>query len=408
MKLLQTLNIIRKTHTVSWAELTIIFAFFSALSFGQLGRVVWPVTFYLHDVVIFLWLLLKGQSTVVSLFKEVKQANWQKWWPLPAFTAWIALGMIIAFTQTSEVTPFLYAVRLSVYTLFLFSLRNQFKSSPLILRILLVCSISYMALFGLIQYMLIPDTRYLFLFGWDEHYYRLIGSLLDPNLSGILFTIGGWCVYSLRRVLPKKLWLGLLLILTAAIVLTYSRATYLASIVSIIAFWLLEVKNLIDTKRMLFSGLVVLFCLGVYILAPKPGGEGVDLLRTASVTARISSSREFLASLKPLEWITGAGFYTAIITGDAVTHARVPDNILVFILSSTGVIGFLLCFTAFTKLKPIITRWETEVVAAIIALFIHAQFNNSLLEPFVFLSIGITIISQKSLQTRSSKGDTRR
>ncbi|MDZ7586275.1 MAG: hypothetical protein U0946_00850, partial [Patescibacteria group bacterium] len=41
------------------------------------------------------------------------------------------------------------------------------------------------------QYLFLPDTRFLLKFGWDEHYYRMIGTVLDPNYLGIMLGIIG-------------------------------------------------------------------------------------------------------------------------------------------------------------------------------------------------------------------------
>ncbi|PIY79331.1 MAG: hypothetical protein COY81_02855, partial [Candidatus Pacebacteria bacterium CG_4_10_14_0_8_um_filter_43_12] len=85
----------------------------------------------------------------------------------------------------------------------------------------------------LVQYLLLPDTRYLYLFGWDDHYYRLIGPLLDPNLSGILFVLTSWLIVAWRKLLPKAIVVSLLMMTILAIVLSYSRATYLSAIISL-------------------------------------------------------------------------------------------------------------------------------------------------------------------------------
>src|SRR3989338_6680935 len=39
---------------------------------------------------------------------------------------------------------------------------------------------------GLGQYIFLPDTRFLLSYGWDEHYWRLIGTVLDPNYMGVM------------------------------------------------------------------------------------------------------------------------------------------------------------------------------------------------------------------------------
>lgn len=395
MKIWQLLKKIRHANQLSWFQLGILLAFFCTLSFGQLSRVEWSAPVYFHDCLIGLWLISTHSIWISSLRKKIFRVNWKEWWLLPTFILWLILGIVLATIKQLDFMPWLYLLRLVVYSIFLFSLSVNLRKSPLLMRILLVCTGIYMVWFGLIYYVLIPDSRYLFLLGWDEHYYRLIGPLLDPNLSGILYLIIGWAIFSLRSLLPKKLLFFQLIVIATAIILTYSRATYLAGIVSIFSYWLLFMKPLAILKRYGLPLLILLICaIGIYLIAPKPGGEGINLFRTASITARLETSKTYISSLDEDEWLTGAGLYSSPNNQNYNSHARVPDNILVLILTSSGIIGLTLFFTLFTKLQPIISRWEPEVIAALVAISIHAQFNNSFLEPFIFLCLGVLIISQ--------------
>jgi hypothetical protein len=367
-----------------------------SFSFGQLGRIeVTSATIYLHDVTILVWLLSSARKTIEDINGWFGKQHWKSWLPLLAFLGWLLLGMIIAFTVTKSITPWLYLGRLVFYSLFLISSFSTLKQYPIFLRVLLVSSGMYMVWFGLLQYYLIPDSRYLLAFGWDEHYYRLIGPLLDPNLSGILYVIVGWVTVSLKNMLPKKLWFGSLMLIGMAIVLTYSRATYLATVVSALTFFALQSKNIFNKKKVV-AGLAVVAVLAIltYQLAPKPGGDGVNLLRTTSIIARIQSTQKYISSLQPYQWVTGNGFYSPIANTAAASHAQVPDNLIVLLIVNTGLVGLVLFFTVFTKSYKLFSSWDRATQAACIAVLIHSQFNNSLLEPFIFLCLGVTIISQ--------------
>jgi hypothetical protein len=367
-----------------------------SFSFGQLGRIeVTSATIYLHDVVILVWLLSSVRKTIENVNRWFGKQKWKTWWPLLAFAGWLLLGMIIAFTETKSIVPWMYLGRLVFYCLFLVSLLSALKQYPIITKVLLVSSGMYMVWFGLLQYFLIPDSRYLLLYGWDEHYYRLIGPLLDPNLSGILYVMMGWALISLRQFLPKKLIVSSIVLLCSAIVLTYSRATYLAAALSFVAYFAFQSKQMITKKSVgLAIMALLLLVVAVYQLAPKPGGDGVNLFRTTSITARIQSTQRYISSLEPYQWVIGTGFYSPLSNTASESHAQVPDNLLVLVLVNMGVVGLLLFFTVFTKWYKLFSRWDAETKAAVIAVLVHSQFNNSLLEPFVFLCLGLVIISQ--------------
>ncbi|MDQ5951067.1 MAG: hypothetical protein QG639_344, partial [Patescibacteria group bacterium] len=320
-------------------------------------------------------------------------------------SSWILLGMVVAYWQHLNPTPFLYLSRLGLYLFFIVSQFSHPPKTKFLVRTLLIASGLYMVCFGLLQYYLLPDSRYLLLFGWDEHYYRLIGPLLDPNLSGILYVIIGWAIWGHRQYLPKKLWFGLLFLIGAAVVLTYSRATYLSVIVSV-TFLLLHLnKQLLSFKKVAMFGLVVISAFTIYSLAPKPGGDGVNLLRTTSIEARLTSSTQYLSSLQGYQWITGTGLFSPLPQNtNALSHSQQPDNLLVLILVQTGIVGSLLFFMLFTKTYSRLRSSETATIAALIALLTHAQFNNSLFEPFIFLTMGILVATQQHQKT--IKGST--
>ncbi|PIY78985.1 MAG: hypothetical protein COY81_05115, partial [Candidatus Pacebacteria bacterium CG_4_10_14_0_8_um_filter_43_12] len=165
MKFWRTLQNLRKTNRLSWLELAVLVFFFCALSFGQLGRLSWPVTFYPHDVLILVWLGLTSWGWLPQLVRTIRKLTWRRWWSGLAFMGWLILGVMISFAQTQDWQVVLYLGRLFIYNLFLFSLWARFKENTQLLRVFLVSTGMYMVWFGLVQYLLLPDTRYLYLFG---------------------------------------------------------------------------------------------------------------------------------------------------------------------------------------------------------------------------------------------------
>lgn len=395
MNFWQTLTSIHKHTALFWWQFWLLCLFFCTLSFGQLGRVeVGPASFYLHDCVIAIWLVSNWKLTY-RVFTQLYHINWKYWWSGLAFLGWLCSGMVVAWFATHDLLPWLYVSRVLVYLIFLYTVHVSLGKSPFVIRVLLVSSGIYMVWFGLLQYLLIPDARYLEAFGWDEHYFRLIGPLLDPNLSGMEYIAVGWMICSLRKKLSAVIWIPTLILTAVAIVLSYSRATYLAASVSLVLYFLLAIQRSNSIKKWLLGMLIVLlFSAVAYAAAPKPGGDGVNLFRTTSIMARIDTTQHYLKSLQPFQWVTGTGFYTTLPGSFPFSHARVPDNFFILLVVNTGIIGALLFFTFFTKLFHYIKEWENETLATLVALLVHAQFNNSVLEPFIFLTLGMMILSQ--------------
>jgi hypothetical protein len=171
---------------------------------------------------------------------------------------------------------------------------------------------------------LATDTRFLKTFGWDDHYYRLISTLFDPGFSGLILgnTLLGWIGWVPEKLLGKyhsQVWLkiGWLCIsfgFMAGILLTYSRASYLA--IAIGLGWLgLNLWQKVKISLRLTSLILVLTLgLGVFIL-PQPTGEGANLLRVSTINSRLNTSRFAMENLSPLEWWLGNGLFVSKIPG---------------------------------------------------------------------------------------------
>lgn len=88
-------------------------------------------------------------------------------------------------------------------------------------------------IFAWIQYLFLPDTRFLLQYGWDEHYYRMIGTVLDPNYLGVMLGMVG--IYLIYKYTNRQIdkWGKILLAFTfGGLALTYSRASWMAVLVS--------------------------------------------------------------------------------------------------------------------------------------------------------------------------------
>lgn len=365
-------------------------------SFGQLQRIqLTPsLAFYIHDIVIASWLA----STVISKHRDwwrfanslKKHTKFWVWGWLIGLIGNIVLALVFHFSTFS----LLYLGRLLLYIAFGCSLLFTINFSKSHQRLLWALAGLVIAWFGILQYIFIPDTRFLWLLGWDDHYYRLISTQLDPNFTGILLVMTSYFLWSVP-VIAKKLKVILTIPLIVAILLTYSRATYLALVVSAL---ILAVMKLNRQKQVLVVLAIIVGTISLLFL-PKPSGEGVNLWRTYSIEQRILSSQRALQSLNPYEWVMGRGLFQPTNTNPNPVlsqHAPFPDNLLVFLVVGLGIPGLLGCLYVAAKATVFLSKKDRYMFAAWIAVLVHSQFNHTLLQPFVLLMLigGLT-----SLQT---------
>jgi O-antigen ligase len=264
------------------------------------------------------------------------------------------------------------------------------------------------------QYLFLPDTRFLLRYGWDEHYYRMIGTVLDPNYLGVM--LGIIAVYAVKE---EKIWkrsnFWLAVLALGGLAATYSRASWLATGI-VLSFFVIarslparnafsiadaggrcgNLKRKID-RHGLWKGLAMTFEIGslkilmpllffglVLYAVPKPGGEGVNLFRTSSVEQRIESWKEGINIWRAHPWV-GVGFNNYGVWSmeygvrNRISHAgNAPSNSWILLLATTGIIGFgWLTMVGWLAVRNINRFW----VGILVMIGIHAIFNNTLFYP---------------------------
>ncbi len=434
-------NLLSPAHTLKWNEVVgwvLACCVFLTVPLGQLTRVTVSSgkAFYLHE-----FFMLPALVLLLPLCKPILHGVWSSGklrWIIASF-AWILLGIVVAFVQYGSITPGLYLIRLLWYVLFCIEVGVLFNSHPRGLRTwLLLVGIWYWWL-AILQYILLPDTRFLWLYGWDDHYYRMIGTVYDPGLTGILVCLTAYVTYSVS----KKWLIGKIItaVLLLSCILTYSRASYMAITVSLL--YLVIGTQKISVQKLLAANfyrknarIMAAICLvslslvfGIYAIIPKPGGEGVNLLRTSTITARIHTATEAVQMLKGTEWILGRGLFTTDTpTNTIVTEATeqgisseqfasevqasklssqsdravFPDSIFILLLTQTGVIGLISgVYILYLSLRWLRQR-EPLLAAAVVAVMVQSQFNNTLLHPYIVLYLGLFIVSYLRFTVRDT------
>lgn len=359
-------------------------------SLGQIERIQLTkvVAIYCHELVIALWL-------VISMVKNhyLWQKQWQKWrnsrW-LWLGGAWILIGWLIALVNHQlTLIPILYLARVLFYLCFAISLKINPPYSATRQRQWWLVAGLVLAVLGLVQYLFLPDLRFLKYAGWDDHYYRLTSTQFDPNFAGILLAASFFLLQGVefsRQLAWLKKGFSILLVIT--ILLTYSRASYLGwflSTVYLIYLLYIQSKKLNYFLLALMAGFII--CLP---FLPRPGGEGVKLERTYSIESRVKLNQSTLGQMRPYHWLTGQGVFTQTRANQSFKPwpdtAHFPDNLGVFIFSSTGLVG-LVIFTWLTVNYGMFL-WKNNdvfILSAFFAIIIHSQFNHTLFQPFVWL-----------------------
>lgn len=368
------------------------------LVLGQLQRLqITPeIAIYLHEILMAVWLAVALPKRWTVWRKTVGQILHQ-YRLVPFLLLWMVVGLTVAnFTQSLNLVPWLYVARLGLYVWFGVELWTQRSQLPHAQEAVLITGLNILVL-GLIQYFLLPDTRFLRILGWDDHYYRLISSQFDPNFAGMLLVL---TLLQLQMVSwPRPLKTILNVLLAVGILLTYSRASYLALLVGGLVFiW----RSKDQLTRLFIGGALLIVLVGIPLL-PQKASEGTDLTRTASITARTSTIANTVSSMQPYQWLVGKGVFVPAETITRPTpipeHAKFTDNLFVFTFVSAGLVGLLVFLTLTIQLLYHCWKTTPVLLAATAAILIHSQFNLTLFQSFVLLYfLGMIATNSKTLQ----------
>lgn len=342
------------------------------------------------------WILkkIKSKENMVkrSLFK-----------PIALFFAVGAISLILnssSLNPSSFLVSLLYLLRWLFYALIYFVVLDFTPSFRKKIPYLLLFSSSVILFTGYFQFVFYQNLRNLYYLGWDEHLYRMFSSFLDPNFAGAFFVLSLIFYIGMLKVAFEKkhklfvIILSLLSVLNLiAINLTYSRSALILLVVALFTFLILL------NKRKLII-LVSLILIVFVFLSPKSfQTEGTNIFRIASSEARLESAGNALSIIK--DNITlGVGFNSyryaqlryGFVKGSAsqTTHSGAgTDNSFLFILATTGVIGFVsylyllykMFLLGFSNRKKNI--YSVILISSLAGILIDSLFINSLFYVFI-------------------------
>jgi len=371
------------------------------VSFAQLQRIQLSdhVAFYAHDFFISLFVLVTAilhHGSIVSFFKTkiLTKTVW-KW--LIIFLGWSILGLLVNQLITGiNYLPWLYLLRLIVYLsagLLIYKIKEKNKPVHQWLALIFTILMAILILLGFAQYLFLPDLRFLVSQGWDDHYYRLAGSMLDPNFLGMMLMTG--LLVWLFKIAPNntgRISIGILFI--AGLLLTYSRSSYLVFFIIVVAVLFMKTNKTIVKK--IKNPLLLLTTLFIFLIPflPKPGGLGVDLGRTETITLRTNVDRDVLAQIKPQDLVIGKGLFVSTVNlgvKDQIVHANFPNNLLIFILVGTGIPGLgIFCYFLWQLLSQLYRKNELQFLL-ILGILAHSMVNLTVLEPINLLILMLAI-----------------
>lgn len=362
-------------------------------------------------ILILCWLIYSWKKKLLKNNSLVK--------PIFIFIAVCLLSLLInlkVLNLSNFIIAFLYLLRLIFYmSLFfvVFSFDDAFKKK---IPLYMIFSGIFVVLAGLIQFVIYPSLYGLIYLEWDEHMRRMFSTFFDPNFLGIflvlnLMLILGVFLYQFgkKRDLGILGGLGILGVLNfVAIFLTYSRSALLALTAGSIIFLTMYGK-----KKLILVFLSIIF-LSVYLFYSINKSDTTTVFRDISSEARVGSTLSTFPIIKD-NLLVGVGFNAyryaqlryGILKNDArweASHSGAgTDNSFLFILATTGVIGFITFIYLWWKIiKSQLNIFSGKsnnyqkmisavTVSSIGGVFVSSLFINSLFYPFIMYWIWILI-----------------
>lgn len=250
-----------------------------------------------------------------------------------------------------------------------------------------------LAILGFFQLILFPNLAFLQTEGWDPHYLRLVSTLLDPNFLGGFFTL---CFITLLSQVNSKMptipkvMLGIIYL---ALLLTFSRSAYLTFGLALLAFSFFRKSPKMVLISLLLIGGLGLGYLGYQHAIAQPRG----INRQQSAQYRISSWQTGWEMFNHSP-VLGVGFnaYRYALTEYNLTPkeftqtrgASANDSSLLFILSTTGIIGF----AVFLLFLGSLARQNTLLLTGLTGIIAQSFFINSLFYPWILIWIVLTAV----------------
>jgi O-antigen ligase len=378
---------------MNW-ESVFLFLFLAIFPFGQIARM--NFNFLSFSIPLQPLDVVAGLGGLYSILFQREQPRIFKYLVfLPIAGAFSFILSIHMFNNQSLYGLF-YLFRLVFYIFFFryvwnFAHKDGKNKSLLLSSFLAVSVVS--ALYGWVQFFVLPDLKPLYYIGWDMHLYRLAGTFLDPTFLGLVIVFG--LSISLINLFDtgKKIYYPIIIFLLLSLAFTYARAAYLAFFASLFVVGVYKGK----LKKIL--GLIFVLIILVLIL-PTAKNKSIELTRTFSIEARIVNYREAIEVFRH-EPIFGVGYNNMCVARNMFigeepfsSHAcSGSDSSLLLILATMGVTGMLIFVLGLYKIfdSVRVSSYGIYAVSCLTGLLVHSLFSNSLFFPWIMGYIGAVL-----------------
>lgn len=356
-----------------------LFLYLILFPFGQIIRIgiLQPIDF------------IVGLAAVYTIVKKLETPQVFKYFgSFIIFALFSWLFSIFIFRQIEVLYGLLYLFRLIAYYFFGIYVWNfvkqNIKNKRLLISSLLGISV-ISALFGWIQFFMVPDIKALFIYGWDMHLFRLVGTFLDPTFLGLIIVFG--LLLSIHRCIDSLSWrnVSITIFLLISLAFTYSRASYLAFVAGVLTIIYFKKKY----KKLI---LLVVGLAAVILLLPTAKNHSIELFRTFSAFARIDNYKTTLQIFSKSP-VFGIGYNNMCIAyqkyigvQDFASHAcSGSDSSLLLVLTTTGITGFIIFVYAIYNIGVYLKRDSRFQIltSCYVALLIHSLFSNSMFYPWI-------------------------
>jgi O-antigen ligase len=382
----------------------LLFSYLLIFPFGQLFRI--NVGIGNFAIPIFPTDLIAGLLLITCLISKYEKPKFFK-----AFLFFILAALfssvfsLTVFKSVKVIYGSLYLLRFISYAslvqvTYYLSKRGE-KIKSYLFNFLIIVSLA-VAVFGWYQYIFYPDLRSLYYWGWDDHYYRLVGTFLDPTFTAIILVFGFILSFAKALVFRRNRNLILAGFFLLTLAFTYSRAGYLALLAG-------SVSLLYLTKRLKRILLVFLALLILIIFLPRPSSEGVHLERIKSILSRLNNYQQTVEVIKRSP-LFGFGFNNFCLAEekylgsvDYKSHScSGSDSSILLIFATTGIVGLIIFFNLVYVVLNNLSKniYGLSFQASLIAIIIHSLFSNSLFYPWVMgylaILLGLAIKEEKA------------
>ncbi|MDP2632379.1 MAG: O-antigen ligase family protein [Candidatus Curtissbacteria bacterium] len=329
--------------------------------------------------------------------------------PFLIFTLTAVTSTILAsvnFSQREIFVALLFLVRYILYFSIFIIVANTVKKTEVInwLNLFLTTSVIF-SILGFLQFIFFSDLTVLAIYGWDPHQKRIVSTLLDPNFTGGLLTIAFAISISLFLYLKKRIYLVVTAVLFSALILTFSRSSYLALVCTVFVIGLLKSPKVL----VIFLFIILLS----FISIPQARNRVLGALALDETSqARIQSWSKALMIFKDNP-ILGVGFntYRATQAQYGFFASEQPegghsgagtDSSILLVLATTGVVGIAAYLAFLFAIAKTVTKnvrsspLSLGATAAFVGLLVHSQFVNSLFFPQImiifFFLLGLCVV----------------